>query len=439
MENDRTISANSRARRAVRLFPKTLVLGYLLAASLLATVSPLCAQSLSIAGTVSDAQDAPIAGVTVRLTGVASASGDGLPGQQTTTDVTGQYRFDGLGAGAGILHLTREGFQPQSLEVRLTTQSKTLDVQLDVGGVATQIEVTGTMEKSTASRMPLPDIEIPVQVTSVPLPVLQEQGANDLVTALRNVSGVTAFRSYGMYEYYTVRGFNSSNVVLVDGMRLEGNRLNSQLNNVERVEVLKGPASVLYGGQALSGSINIIRKKPQQQPAFDFFYRGGRFNTHQGGGGATGQLGRSSSLLYRIDSSLESSDAWRNAGARRFNVSPAVTWIPQELILLTVMQAFNRDNFDGDAGVPVGVTFRPDYDPAWRFNTPQDFSESRDSQTHVLLTVGLAEQSQFRNSFFYRHAKDEYFTAETLTYQPALNQVSRFGISGQTRAARERR
>ena len=73
--------------------------------------------------------------------------------------------------------------------------------------------------------------------------------------------------------------------MLVDGMRTEAifNRFNTQLNNVDRIEVLKGPSSVLYGGDAVSGAINVLRKKPQGTRSYDFSYKGGRFNSHQTG------------------------------------------------------------------------------------------------------------------------------------------------------------
>ena len=84
---------------------------------------------------------------------------------------------------------------------------------LEVSGISTSIivrEVAGTLVdiagKTTASRMVVPDRELPVQVSSIPQQLLQAQGVNDMVTALRNASGVSANRKWGMYEYYTVRG-----------------------------------------------------------------------------------------------------------------------------------------------------------------------------------------------------------------------------------------
>jgi iron complex outermembrane receptor protein len=114
----------------------------------------------------------------------------------------------------------------------------------------------------------------------------------------------------------------------VDGMRTEAtlNRFNTQLNNAESIEVLKGPSSVLYGAEAVGGVINIIRKKPQGTPSFDFMYKGGRFNSHQVAGGATGPI-IDNKLLYRADASQDYSNSWRGAGANRTNISPSITWL----------------------------------------------------------------------------------------------------------------
>ena len=387
----------------------------------------------TISGVVTDLTGAVMPGVTVTATSQPAGSS-----QTATTDDGGRYRIADLAAGTYELSFAREGFETARQTLRLSTALAVLDVTLAVRAVSTTIivrEAGGTVAdiagKTTASRVGVPDTELPVQVSSIPQQVLEVQGVNDMVTALRNVSGVSATVRYGMYEYYTIRGFNNDigpetfgNVVLVDGLRLEGNRTSTQLHNVEQIDVLKGPSSILYGGQALAGAINIIRKKPQAERLYELMYRGGRFNTHQVAGGATGPI-VANKLLYRLDTSFDHADAWRDAGARRFNASPTLTWLMSNTNRITVRQTFNRDTFDGDAGVPVGVLDLPGFDLSRRFNTPQDFEKARDSQTQVLLNVGLGENVQFRNSFFHRRASDEYFTAEFLDYLPDVNQVFR--------------
>src|SRR4029079_7431302 len=135
--------------------------------------------------------------------------------------------------------------------------------------VREDVTVTGALIGTVATgKTTLPIRDLPMTVDSVSSQLIAEQGVNDLVTALKNVPGVYAFTTYGVYEYYSFRGFLDS-VQLLDGVRNAGNRGNTQLTNIERIEVLKGPSSALYGGSALGATVNLIRKKPSAIPTYD--------------------------------------------------------------------------------------------------------------------------------------------------------------------------
>lgn len=224
----------------------------------------------------------------------------------------------------------------------------------------------------------------------------------------------------------TIRGFNSMDVQLVDGMRMEGNRFNTQLNNVQQVDVLKGPSSILYGSGALGGAINIIRKKPQSTRLYDLSYRTGRWNLQQVAGGAAGSV--TQSVLFRVDASFEHNDAWRHAGANRLNVSPTVTWLINNNNRVTVHQAFNRDRFRGDGGLPIETTLIPGFDLGHNFGTSSDFGHILDSQTHVLFNSSLSPSWEFRNGFFYRATNDRYFVTEGLFYNADDYAVDRYAL-----------
>jgi outer membrane receptor protein involved in Fe transport len=379
----------------------------------------LIAQNFQISGRVLDGNNLPISGATLTLT---------RPGAKplvTESSSEGRYTFTNIPAGNLRVNILKPGFAELQQNIETRANLDALDFTLSLQEVATTVVVEDVAGKSTATRMDIPNTLIPIQVTSISSQVLEQRGVNDLVNALQNVSGVSATRWYGMYEYYTIRGFNIADVQLVDGMRLEGNRINTQLNNVEQVDVLKGPSSILYGGQALSGAINIIRKKPAATRAYDLFYRGGRFNTHNVGAGATGSVFNWYKLLYRTDLSFEDSAGWRNAGGRRFNFSPSLTYLINDRSRVTIHQAFNRDRFDTDGGIPVGAANVPGFNLATRFNTSQDFGLVHDSQTHVLFNFNITPNWEFRNGFFYRYTNDQYYSAETLTFNPILNQVNR--------------
>ena len=187
--------------------------------------------------------------------------------------------------------------------------------------------------------------------------------------------------------------------------------------------LLRARVVLLIG--AVGGAINIVRKKPQADRAYDFSYRGGRFNTHQVSGGATGPIGNISRALYRLDASYESSDGWRNAGADRLNVSPSLTWNMSEQARMTVHQNFNRDRFDGDGGVPLDIIGRSSYKPDLRFSLPQDRVLVEDSQTYVNFNANISSAWQFRNGFLGQRTSDRYFVTEGVYGDPDSNLVSR--------------
>lgn len=380
-------------------------------------------QQLALSGTVRDTT-----GVVPDATVILSSGGRTT--STVTTNESGAYRFEALAAGNYELSIFKRGFETAVRNVVLGPESTPIDVVLAVGRISTTMTVTAAAGKSTATRLPVADDDVPAQVSSIPQELLRQQGLNTLGDALRNASGVQAFRWYGAYEQFTIRGFNDpdrddANAVLVDGMRMGGNRYATQTNSIQSIEVLKGPSSVLYGKGAVGGAINIVRKKPQADRAYDFSYRAGRFNTHQVSAGATGAINEGRTWLYRLDTGFEHSDGWRHAGGDRFNLSPSLSWIMGESTKLTVHETFNRDRFDGDGGVPINITGLPSYKPDLRFSLPQDNILVKDSQTHVLFNSDVSSALELRNGFLVQRTSDRYFVTEGLYGSPSENLVYR--------------
>jgi TonB-dependent siderophore receptor len=395
----------------------------LLLAVLCISVSEGAAQQFSLSGTVSD-ETGVVPGATVML----AAAGTEVA--STTSDQSGTYRFTGLAAGSYELTVAMRGFETAVRNVTLGPDTPAVDVVLAIGRVTTSVTVTAAAGKATSTRLPVPDVDVPAQVSTIPQELLRQQAVNTIGDALKNASGVQAIRWYGVYEQYTVRGFfdadrDGFNVVLLDGMRRNGNRYATQTNNVEAIQVLKGPSSILYGRGALGGSINIIRKKPQTVRAGEVMYRGGRFNTHQLAAGTTGPVGNSDRLLYRADISVEASDGWRDAGADRFNVAPSLTWLMGDEARLTLHQVFVRDRFDGDGGVPLNITSLPNFRRDARFSLPQDRVLIEDSQTQALFNGNILSRWELRNSLSVQRTSDTYFVTEGVYGSPDENLVYR--------------
>ncbi len=223
-------------------------------AAFLAWAPPLQAQTSTVTGRVTDAQGAVVSGANVTLMPAGAQRG-----RETRSSSDGTFSFTGVTAGDYLVLVQTPGFGPLSQAVTVAVVGAApLELSLQVAGVAENVRVEGALQGTAATgKTTLPLRELPLTVHSVPSEVIAEQAVNDLVTALQNVPSVNPFTTYGVYEYYSFRGFLDS-VQLLDGVRNEGNRVNTQLTNIDRIEVLKGPSSALYGGGALGATINLI-------------------------------------------------------------------------------------------------------------------------------------------------------------------------------------
>lgn len=382
------------------------------------------AQQLSVSGTVDDTFGV-VPEVTVTLKAPSGAT------QTTRTNGQGKYAFDGLTPGAYQLSVAKEGFTTATITVSLATQSRTADMTLSIAGFVQTVDVIDAAGKTTASRMDVASREIPSQVSIVSQTTLREQGVNDLNAALENVSGVITQVQYGVYQWYTVSGItqqSGNDFLYVDGMAMTGNRSNTQLNNIEQVEVFKGPNAVLYGGAGAGqgGMVNIVRKKPQAARAGELFYKMGRWGLQEGGAGVAGQVFGMKQLFYRSDIGFSNTDGWRQAGSTRFNFSPALTWIPSDRVRVTLLETFIRDRYDLDAGIPQNLIGRAAGFPLdRRLNPATDFQLTRDWQNQVLVNVNLTKHLQFREAFFKRINRDQYLDAETLSYNATTDVLTR--------------
>ena len=381
------------------------------------------AQQLSISGTIQDSTGiVPDAQVTLRDPVGATT--------KTTSDAAGKYHFDGLRAGAYEIAVSHQGFAPTTRGLSLTGESRTVDLTLQVAGGSTSVDVIDVGGRATASGMEIPNREIPSYVVSIPERILREQGINELSKALENVSGVMTQKQYGVYEWYTVSGItqqSGNDFLYVDGMTLTGNRSASQLNNVEEVQVFKGPNSILYGGSGAGqgGMINIVRKKPSILRANEIQYQVGRWNSQQVGGSSTGRIFDFEPLMYRVDASYAHADGWRDAGANRFTIAPEFSWLISPRMILTTIQTFTRDRYSLDAGAPAVLLGRAGFPLDRRLNPSGDFQLTRDWQNEIDFSWNITNRLAIKNTFFKRRNRDQYMDAETLTYVPALDQVNR--------------
>jgi iron complex outermembrane receptor protein len=234
--------------------------------------------------------------------------------------------------------LQNSGFAWRRINARtLTLEPLARDagaLNLDATSITSQANGVGSYrqpESTSIMRGSASSMEIPQAINVVPEQVLKDQTPRNLDDALYNVSGITQGNNFGgTSDTVMKRGFgdNRDGSIMRDGMPIvQGRSLNA---TTERVEVLKGPASLLYGIQDPGGVINVVSKRPQLQSYNALNLRGSTYGEGKNGSGggfdSTGALG-DSGLAYRLVVDHEDEDYWRNYGVHRESlVAPSLAW-----------------------------------------------------------------------------------------------------------------
>lgn len=178
-----------------------------------------------------------------------------------------------------------------------------------------RIEVTSRYvpeDSTTATKYPVDPALIPASISSVSSTLLREQNATTLRDAIDNVPGATMNRDTGFIEAFVLRGFDSTNngLLLVNGAYEPRTGIN-QTYNIDRLEVVRGPIGFLYGGNAMAGAVNLVRKQPLADDFLRAEIQGGSYNT----GRVSVDLNHhsaSSKALFRLNGMWESSDNYRD-------------------------------------------------------------------------------------------------------------------------------
>ncbi len=378
--------------------------------SLFFSMTVFAQASGSLRGRVTDASQLNVQGAKLTLTNLATNAS-----QTAVSDSNGAYHFTNVTPGWYELTVRSESFQIFTQRRLSISGETTFDLRLEPGAVREEIVVLGSSELSTATKLDVAVRDTPITGGAISRTLIEQQGGVTLANVLRNVSGAHARVDYGLYQSLTFRGFSGDrdNVLLIDGIRNEGNRVNTQLSHIERVEVLKGPASVLYGAEAFSGAVNLIRKRPSAEPHYEGSFSVGSFQEYRGSFGATG--GITDNLLYRFDVGGIAANQWRDTKPRLFNISPSLYWYPTSRAQFTLHYTFTRDRFATDGGLPTvnGAIVNVPLDR--RYNTPNDFALSRDHNLQFTFNYQVGERSEVRNLTSIRRYDDEYFSAELYT------------------------
>lgn len=244
--------------------------------------------------------------------------------------------------------------------------------------------------------------ETPVSVSVVPATVIDSQRAIVLTDALRNVSAVNTASGNGVFDFFTVRGFDSlsSGLVLTDGAP-EPESTFYPLYNVTQVEVLKGPTAVLYGGNPLAGAVHLVRKQAQPKRFADLSLSYGKFGTFEGmlDANAASADGR---IALRVNGLATETGSFRDGrdGTMRA-VNPTLAWRPDAGTRVALSFEYVQSDFAPDSGLPLVNGAVPDVPRERSYQSPFDVSDQDAYRLRLDASRQLSDRVALRNKVYY--------------------------------------
>ncbi|MFA7825843.1 TonB-dependent receptor [Aeromonas dhakensis] len=261
-------------------------------------------------------------------------------------------------------------------------------------------------EVATATRTNTPAKLVPQAIDSVKASELTAFGQPTLSEALTGIPGVNASGDT-RFDGVNIRGFSASNDFYLDGFR-DDMQYTRDLGNTERVEVLKGPAAVLYGRGSTGGIVNRVSKKPLKGLESSVSAQVGSFDSRRLAADLNGEAGEQ--VQVRLNLAQEDKDSFRNGvTSKRTLLAPSINWEISDKLNWLLQYERNEHDRTPDRGIP-GVNGRPaDVPKEYVYSdTRRDFIDDVAQSTRSRLTWDINDQWQLRQQLGYTSLDSQF-------------------------------
>jgi iron complex outermembrane receptor protein len=281
----------------------------------------------SAAGVVLDGSGAAVVHAEVTLT-----NSQGHVVRHASTNGTGAYSLPSVPPGVYTLTVEAGGFAQYKTTVTVTaTQNLTVNVKLKLESatqtVTVKAESAPLEEVTNVGKTGTMIQDIPSSIQIIGSRRFAEQGSLSLRDTIRNASGIIqgGTDGFGFGDKFQIRGVEARiyNDGFSDGDARNG--IQHSLNGVERIEILEGPGSALFGSGPPGGTINMVHFLPSAIPSFGATFHTGSFGLYSGSVFATGPTGLQG-LDYRIDGLAQHEDGYRALESSDYEFRPEISW-----------------------------------------------------------------------------------------------------------------
>ncbi|WP_231426402.1 TonB-dependent receptor [Pedobacter sp. Leaf250] len=367
--------------------------------------------NLLITGKVVNQQDEQLSGVTVSLKTLdLSASTDEHGNFKLLLSQAGKFKlfFSAVGYKSISRNIDTQKSDAEHLQIVMESSSDELQ----------QVEILGRKESTYksdytfgATRTATYLKDIPQSVSVVTKELLADRQIERAWDATKVMSGVNR---YSNYNDIVIRGFRSgeNQPRLINGLRAAFGYFDQPVTaNLERIEVVKGPASALFGNAVPGGTINFVTKKPIAEKRYGLSFSGASFNTLKGSADFTGPVNQDSTILYRLNAAYSNYESFRNLqGAENYMIAPSFSFLPSEKTRINVDLVYNQNNSKIDRGQPIfGASAVNDIYAtpiSLAIGAPNDFYKVKNLQLNLGLTHDFNENLSI-NASYMKFAWDE--------------------------------
>ena len=306
-------------------------------------------QKLPITGKVMDQQRAAITGAEITLKRVDSAY------QSTAkTNERGEFSLT-LEPGVYKLNASAEGFAAWIQTMDLKKNNAPIEIVLVVADATASVTITDfsgylTQAMSSATKTTTSLRDIPQSINVVSKEQIKDQSMQSIADVVAYVPGVTSHQGENNRDQLIFRGNSSSADFFVNGVR-DDVQYYRDLYNVDRVEALKGPNSMIFGRGGGGGVINRVTKEPGFSSFRELSAQLGSFGNKRFTTDVNQKL--SNKLAMRANGLYEKLDSFRDhVGLERYGVNPTMTWAATNNTNVTAFYEFFRDRRVADRGIP---------------------------------------------------------------------------------------
>ncbi len=332
------------------------------------TAMPGKAQEGEITGTVVQSKDEePLPSVNVRIQKQSLGA---------VTDEKGRFRISKVPEGTHVVKASLVGYSTATKNVRVHPgETTSLNIRLsqksvELSGITVTEETENYVpeEVTSVTKIGAPISETPQSVSVVTSDQLAVRSVDRLSESLRYTPGVQG-ETFGFDPrtfFLRFRGFDATRA----GLYRNGLQFRSPTTSpigydpepyaAERIEVPRGPSSVLYGAGSLGGLVNFVTKRPQRAPYQEVIAEYGTDNHWQGKVDVTGPIDDDGTFSYRLTGVARKADTQiDHVPNDRIFVAPALSWRPSDATTLTVLGRYQQDNTGAPQPLPVSGTIEP--------------------------------------------------------------------------------